>query len=112
LFHVRAFALVAVLVLPAFLGSSAAAQPRASTVRLCGSITVRKGGNDYSYRIKVFVAPLACTTAQKIMTAFIMRGTAPRRWFCRYGHSADRWAAACTGPRRTSPVVRAYLIAG
>ena len=33
--------------------------------RKCGQISVRKGANDYTYGIKVFQAPLACTTAQR-----------------------------------------------
>ncbi len=102
------FVLAAALVLAA----GAEARPDAFRPRLCGSITVRKGGNDYSYRLKVFVAPVECTTAQKVMSGFIMRGAVPRRWFCRYGHSADRWAAACAHTGSGNPIVRAYLIAG
>jgi hypothetical protein len=80
--------------------------------RKCGQITVRKGGNDYTYRIKVFQAPLACSTAQLYMSHFILGGTIPRRWFCRYGHSRDRWAAVCARTGSGKPIVRAYLIAG
>jgi hypothetical protein len=95
------------------LAAGAEAASGAFGPRLCGSITVlRKGGNDYSYRLKVFVAPVECATAQKIMSAFIMRGAVPRRWFCRRGHSADRWAAACARTGSRQPIVRAYLIAG
>src|SRR6266511_3965804 len=47
------FVLASALVLAA----GAEARPDAFRPRLCGSITVRKGGNDYSYRLKVFVAP-------------------------------------------------------
>jgi hypothetical protein len=80
--------------------------------RKCGQITVRKGGNDYTYRIKVFQAPLACPTAQLTMSRFILSGTIPRRWFCRYGHSRDAWAATCARTAKNAPIVRAYLIAG
>ena len=32
--------------------------------RKCGQISVRKGANDHTYGIKVFQAPLSCSTAQ------------------------------------------------
>ena len=91
-------------------GSVAAAQT--FTPRKCGQITVRKGGNDHTYAVKVFQAPLACTTAQTTMTRFILSGTIPRRWFCRYGHSRDAWAATCARTAKNAPIVRAYLVAG
>ena len=45
---------------------------------------------------------------------FILNGVTPRRWFCRYGHSRDAWAATCTRTTKpkTAPIVRAYLVAG
>ena len=92
--------------------SSVAAQPRAATVRLCGEITVRKGANDYTYRIKVFQAPLACGTAQLTMSRFIQNAKTPRHWFCRYGHSRDAWSATCARTAKNAPIVRAYLVAG
>ena len=49
---------------------------------------------------------------QKMLSAFIMRGVVPRRWVCRYGHSADRSAAACARTGTGTPIVRAYVIAG
>src|SRR4051812_41413187 len=98
---------VSTLVSALVLVAGAEARPQAFPTRLCGSIAVRKGGNDYGYRVKVFVAPLGCTTAQKVMTAFIQRGAVPRRWFCRYGHSNDRRAATCARTARAAPIVRA-----
>jgi hypothetical protein len=80
--------------------------------RKCGQITIRKGGNDYTYGIKVFQAPLPCSTAQLTMSHFILGGVVPRRWFCRYGHSRDAWAATCARKSSTGPIVRAYLVAG
>ena len=108
----RTVAVLAAVASFLLVGSGVAAQPRAVTARQCGSVTARTGGNDYSYRIKVFVAPLPCITARTVMRGFIVRGAVPRGWFCRYGHSADRWAATCARAGHTAPVVRAYLIAG
>src|SRR5215212_6215754 len=106
--------LLALSVVASALAVAAGAEARSNAFRprSCGSITVRQGGNDYSYRVKVFVAPVDCTTARKVMSRFIVRGAVPRRWFCRYGHSADRWAAACARTGSGNPIVRAYLIAG
>ena len=101
-------ALAAALAFPA----AAAATSHAFKPRLCGQVTVRKGGNDFTYRIKIFQAPLACTTAQVTMSRFILSGTVPRRWFCRYGHSRDAWAVTCVRNGSSAPVVRAYLVAG
>ena len=94
------------------LAAGAGAGSQAFKPRKCGPITVRKGGNDYTYGIKVFQAPLACSTAQLTMTRFILSGTIPRRWFCRYGHSRDAWAATCAGTATNAPIIRAYLVAG
>ena len=91
-------------------GSLAASQTFAP--RKCGQITVRKGGNDQTYAVKVFQAPLACTTAQSAMTRFILSGTIARGWVCRYGHSRDAWAATCARTAKNAPIVRAYLVAG
>ena len=44
------------------LAAGAGAGSQAFKPRKCGPITVRKGGNDYTYGIKVFQAPLACST--------------------------------------------------
>ena len=57
--------LLALSVLASALVLAAGAEASSDAFRLCGSITVRKGGNDYSYRLKVFVAPLECTTARR-----------------------------------------------
>ena len=101
---------VVVAALAVVAGSEAGSQ--AFQPRKCGQVTVRKGGNDHTYGIKVFQAPLACTTAQSTMTRFILSGTIPRRWFCRYGHSRDAWAATCARTAKNAPIVRAYLVAG
>ena len=92
--------------------AGAEAGSRAFAPRKCGQITVRKGGNDHTYGIKVFQAPLACSTAQLTMTRFILSGTIPRGWFCRYGHSRDAWAATCARTAKNAPLIRAYLVAG
>ena len=94
--------------------SGADARPGTFRPIKCGEITVRKNGNDYTYKVKVFQARLACTTAQMTMSRFILNGVTPRRWFCRYGHSRDAWAATCarTTKPKTAPIVRAYLVAG
>jgi hypothetical protein len=89
---------------------SRAFAPRAFTPRKCGEITIRKGTLDSTYSVKVFQAPLACTTAQTTMTRFIQSGTIPRRWFCRFGHSRDAWAATCARTAENAPIVRAYLV--
>ena len=94
------------------LAAGAEAGSHAFNPRKCSAITVRKGGNDYTYRIKVFQAALACTTAQTTMTRFILSGTIPRRWFCRHGHSRDAWAATCARTAKNAPIIRAYLVAG
>jgi hypothetical protein len=110
----RKLIVVAALVVALLVTADAEARSRTFKPRKCGEITVRKGANDYTYRIKVFQAPLACTTAQATMSRFILSGVIPRRWFCRYGHSRDAWAATCarTTKPNTAPIVRAYLVAG
>jgi len=90
--------------------AGAEAGSRAFPPRKCGQITVRKGTLDSTYSIKVFQAPLACTTAQTTMTRFIESGTIPRGWFCRLGHSRDAWAGTCARTARNAPIVRAYLV--
>jgi hypothetical protein len=107
----RLLAAVALVSALAF-AAGAEAGSHAFAPRKCGQITVRKGGSDYTYRIKVFQAPLACTTAQVTMSRFIQSGTVPRRWFCRFGHSRDAWAATCARTATNAPIVRAYLVAG
>jgi len=92
--------------------AGAEAGSRGFAPRKCGDITVRTGGSDYTYRIKVFQAPFACTTARSTMSPFILSGTMPRRWFCRFGHSRDAWAATCARTAENAPIVRAYLVAG
>ena len=94
------------------LAASTEARPDAFKPRKCGQISVRKGATDYTYGIRVFQAPLACTTAQTTMTRFILSGTIPPRWFCRYGHSRDAWAATCARTAKNAPIIRAYLVAG
>ena len=49
---------------------AAGADARSDTFRpvKCGEITVRKNGNDHTYKIKVFQARLVCTTAQVTMS--------------------------------------------
>ena len=90
--------------------AGAEAGSRAFAPRTCGQITVRKGMLDSTYIVKVFQAPLACTTAQTTMTRFIQSGTIPRRWFCRSGHSRDAWAATCARTAKNTPIIRAYLV--
>jgi sarcosine oxidase gamma subunit len=98
------------LVAAALLATPAAAQQSARS-RACGHITVRLGGNDFSYRIVLESGRATCTTARSTLRTFIVRAVAPGDWYCARGHGADRWAAACA---RKSPraLVRAYLIAG
>ena len=108
----RTLALVLAVASALVLAAGTEARPSAFKPRKCGEITVRKGANDYTYRIKVFQAPLACSTAQLRMTRFILSGVVPKRWFCRYGHSHDAWAATCAGTAKNAPIVRAYLVAG
>jgi hypothetical protein len=99
-----------VLVLPLLLVASASARPYAPRAQ-CGSITARLGGNDFSYRVRLVSGHVTCTRARTVIRVFIVRGSAPRGWFCSRGHSRDAWAASCA---RLSPraLVRAYLIAG
>ena len=106
--------LLLLLALASALVLAAGAEARSRTFKplRCGEITVRKSANDYTYRIKVFQAPLACTTAQLTMSRFILSGAVPRRWFCRYGHSRDAWAATCARTVKNPPIVRAYVVAG
>jgi hypothetical protein len=92
--------------------AGAEAGSRAFAPRRCGQITIRKGTLDRTYSVKVFQAPLACSTAQQTMSRFIQSGTIPPRWFCRYGHSRDAWAAAYARTAKNAPIVRAYLVAG
>jgi hypothetical protein len=108
----RALALTVAVASALLLAATTQARPDAFKPRKCGEITVRKGANDYTYRIKVFQAPLACSTAQLRMTQFILSGRVPKRSFCRYGHSRDAWAATCAGTTKNAPIIRAYLVAG
>src|SRR5262245_27075697 len=108
----RTLALVLVTASALVLAARTEARTDAFKPRKCGEITVRKGGNDYTYKIKVFQAPYACSTAQLTMMRFILNGAVPKRWFCRYGHSRDAWAATCARTAKNAPIVRAYLVAG
>lgn len=92
-------------------GAAAGASPAAASARSCGSITLRLGGNDFSYRVRVVSGKVTCDAARRVTRVFILRATRPRGWFCTRGHGGDRWAASCA---RLSPaaLVRAYLIAG
>jgi len=108
----RSLALVFTVALALVVATGADAGPNAFKPRKCGQITVRKDGNDYTYAIKVFQAPLACSTAQLTMSRYILSGVVPRHWFCRYGHSRDKWAATCARTAKNAPIVRAYLVAG
>jgi hypothetical protein len=109
---VRRLVLVTAMLVALIVAAGASPASDAFRPRTCGQITVRKGGNDYTYSVKVFQAALACPTAQTTMTRFIQSGTVPRRWFCRYGHSRDAWAATCARTAKNAPIVRAYLVAG
>jgi hypothetical protein len=104
--------LLLVLALASALVLAAGAEARSTAFkpRKCGEITVRKNGKDYTYRIKVFQAPLACSTAQLTMTRFILSAVVPRHWVCRYGHSRDAWAATCGRIAKNAPIVRAYVV--
>ena len=108
----RILILVAAVATALAVAFGAEAGSQAFKPRKCGQITVRKGANDHTYGIKVFQAPLACSTAQLTMTRFILSGTIPRGWFCRYGHSRDAWAATCARTAKNAPIIRAYLVAG
>jgi len=104
--------LVVLLLGSTLAAGSASAQGGAFRPRACGSITVRLGGNDYSYRVKEFLGPAPCRTARSVLRGFIARSTVPHGWFCGRGHSYDRWAASCARTGSRSTLVRAYLIAG
>jgi hypothetical protein len=108
----RTLILVVALAAALVVATGSLARPQAFKPRKCGQISVRKGMNDYTYAIKVFQAPLACTTAQSTMTRFVLSGTVARGWFCRYGHSRDAWAATCARTAKNAPIIRAYLVAG
>ena len=108
----RKLALVFAVASALIVATGVDAKPAAFKPRRCGQITVRKGNVDFTYRITVFQAPLACSTAQLTMSQFILSGVVPRRWFCRYGHSRDAWAATCARTAKNAPIVRAYLVAG
>ena len=89
-----------------------AAAGRGTATRACRQITVRLGGNDFSYRIVIVSGRISCVIARKVMRLYITRNyVALRGWICFRGHSSVPWAASCAGgaPR---VLVRAYLIAG
>jgi hypothetical protein len=109
---VRKLILVAAIVSAVVVAAGADAGSKAFKPRKCGEVTVRKNGSDYTYRVKVFQAPLACTTAQTTMSRFLLGGVVPLHWVCRYGHSRDAWAATCGRIAKNAPIVRAYLITG
>jgi hypothetical protein len=109
---VRKLILVVAIVSAVVVAAGAGAGSAAFKPRKCGEVTVRKNGSDYTYRVKVFQAPLACTTAQTTMSRFLLGGVVPRHWVCRYGHSRDAWAATCGRIAKNAPIVRAYLITG
>ena len=102
--------LVAATVSALALAAGVAAQPGAFTPRKCGEITVQKNAKNFTYRIKVFQAPLACSTAQTTMSRFLLSSVAPKHWVCRYGHSGDAWAATCGKIAKNAPIVRAYVV--
>ena len=111
------FMRMAVLLLLALLvlGAALSASPRApaSTVP-CSTITLRVGGNDFSYRVRVERGRIACRTARTVLRSFMASSFTPRGWACFRGHGGNAWAAACTGVTglRRGVIIRAYLIAG
>ena len=106
----RMLALICAVASMLVLAAGTQAGPQALNPRKFGHITVRKGLQDFTYAIKVFQAPLACSTAQLTMSRYILSGVVPRHWFCRYGHSSDKWAAACARAAKNAPIVRAYAV--
>jgi hypothetical protein len=85
-----------------------------ATTAPCAPITVRLGGNDFSYRVRVERGRVGCLTARSVLRSFMLSARAPVGWACFRGHTGSRWAAACSGLRglRRGVIVRAYLIAG
>jgi hypothetical protein len=106
----RRLILIAAIVSGLLLAGGAGAHPDAFKPRNCGEITVQKNAHNYTYRLKVFQAPLACSTAQTTMSRFLLSSVVPKHWVCRYGHSGDAWAATCGKLAKNAPIVRAYVV--
>jgi hypothetical protein len=102
---------VALLAVAAAVSVSAGAS---ATTAPCRPITVRLGGNDFSYRVRVEHGRIVCLTARSVLRSFIVTRRSPHGWACFRGHTGTPWAAACSGfgGLRRGVIVRAYLIAG
>jgi hypothetical protein len=109
--RIAVFPVVALLVLGIALSDSSRAP--ASTVP-CSTITLRVGGNDFSYRVRVERGRIACRTARTVLRSFMATSFTARGWKCFRGHGGNTWAAACAGVTglRRGVIIRAYLIAG
>jgi hypothetical protein len=90
------------LVIAAAAALAAAVSPAAKPAVGCGVVSV----DGARYLVRVEHGRMACATARSGMRRFIATAAAPKRWICFRGHSAQRWAAACT---HDGAIVRAYL---
>ena len=89
-------------VLVAGLGAAATPAPASAKTRSCG--TILAVGTRYAVRIEH--GPATCYVARAVLKRFILRGASQKLWFCFRGHSAQKWAAACSKGRA---VIRAYV---
>jgi hypothetical protein len=78
------------------------ASPASAKVRTCGTVQV----SGSRYLIKIEHGPATCYVAKAVLKRFIVRGSAQKLWFCFRGHSAQKWAAACSKGRA---IIRAYV---
>ena len=73
----------------------------------CKPVTVRVGGNDFTYPVKVLKGNVSCKVARSTLKRFIAGSSSPRGWACFRGHSADRFAAKCASTGRSHKTIQA-----
>lgn len=61
------------------------------------------------YLIRIEHGPSTCYVARAVLKHFIVTGSTQRLWFCFRGHTAQRWATACSKGRA---IIRAYVRSG
>jgi hypothetical protein len=76
--------------------------------RPCKPVTVRVGGNDFTYPVKVLKGNVSCKVARSALKHFIGKSSSPRGWACFRGHSADKFAAKCVSTGRSHKTIQAY----
>ena len=103
--------LLVVVIAALALSASLTVAAAGAKARSCKPVTVRVGGNDFTYPVKVLKGNVSCKVARSALKHFIGKSSSPRGWACFRGHSADSAAtsipSASTGTGTSSAPVAA-----